>query len=92
MWSVIISFVGGVIITGLVVLVRGYSNTQQSESNSKAAQDRLEAAEKEAEVQRLKRLKEIEDAASKINDSGSATDALDQLRKQFPGSSNSSSH
>lgn len=92
MWQVIVSFLGGILITGAVVLIRGYSNSQQSEANSQAAQERLDAAEKQAEADRAKRIEEVKNDADKITDSGSVTDALDQLRKHFPGSGNSGSH
>lgn len=93
MWTAIASAIVGAIITAVGIFVRNYFITRSSEiqleSDNKAAKDRIDAAEKQAEADRLKRLKEIEDAANKINDGGSASDALDQLRKRFPGSSSS---
>lgn len=92
MWSVIVGAVGGVILTVLVVLVKGYSASAQSESNSKAAQERLDRIEKQLEADSDKRVEKVKDEADKINASGSAADALDQLRKQFPGASGTSSN
>lgn len=93
MLSAIVAFFGGAVVTACIGLLRTYFSNKENiaklEASNKANLDRISDMEKQAQADRFKRMKDIIDEATKINDSGSAADALKQLRKQFPNTSNS---
>jgi uncharacterized membrane protein (DUF106 family) len=93
--SVIISGVIGAILAGITLLVSQYiSNKQkigQLQDVNSAAADRIEAAEKRAQLDRATRLQDVQNDATKIAADGDAAAALELLRRHFPSSSGPSS-
>lgn len=89
MWTAI-SFIGGSILAAISLLLQRYfSNakaTARLEDISKVAADRLTTVEEQAQLDRAKRLREVNDEITKINSTSDGAAALELLRKQFPGS------
>lgn len=89
MLATVIATIVGAIVTGVVVWIRGWFSAKVVD---KAIGERIEAVEAQAEVDRKKRLDDLNAEANKIIANDDAAAAIALLREKFPGTNVSSTN
>jgi len=87
-WTVILSLFGGGLITGAIVWIKQFFFNKEKiidlTNITESATERITAGEKQAELDREKRSKELNVEATKIITTNDADAALALLRRKFP--------
>ena len=88
MWTIILSLLGGGLITGVIVWIKQFFSNKEKivdlTNISESATERIAASEQQAELDREKRSKELDVEATKIITTNDADAALTLLRRKFP--------
>jgi len=94
-WTVILSLLGGGLITGAIVWIKQFLYNKEKiidlTNITESATERITAGEKQAELDREKRSKELNVEATKIITTNDADAALALLRRKFPAHSSAPS-
>jgi len=94
-WTIILSLLGGGLITGAIVWIKQFFSNKENivdlTNIAESATERIAAGEQQAELDREKRSKELNVEATKIITTNDADAALALLRRKFPSHSSAPS-